>query len=73
MDDTKEEKKVIRLISETEQINRFELTSGRWTKQADECVVDEAYLEKMGYELGDKIQIKSEVKFRLNIWLPIQS
>lgn len=59
MDDTKEEKKVIRLISETEQINRFELTSGRWTKQADECVVDEAYLEKMGYELGDKIQIKS--------------
>lgn len=43
------------LYSIGEKVNKVELTSGRMPEQENECFLDEYFMEKYGYELGDTI------------------
>lgn len=59
VDDTTEEKKIVKLISETLNVNQLEITQGHGIGSKDECLMDEAFLKKNHYKIGDKIKIKS--------------
>lgn len=59
VDDTTEEKKIVKLVSKTLNVNQLEITKGREIGSKDECLMDEAFLKKNHYKIGDKIKIKS--------------
>lgn len=43
------------LYSIGEKVNKVELTSGRMPKQENECFLDEYFMEKCGYQIGDTL------------------
>lgn len=50
---------VLHVMSETEDMNLVTVTEGRLPKNADECLVDEDFLESTDYEIGDTIKLVS--------------
>lgn len=54
-----ENKKVIHVMSQTEEMNSITVTKGRLPKNPDECLVDQDFLESSEYEIGDMIEIES--------------
>lgn len=52
-------KQVVRVMAETEQMNRVTLTEGRMPKKTDECLIDKDFLKDSGYKVGDTIVLES--------------
>lgn len=59
VDDTTAEKKIVKLVSKSDEVNRLEVTDGREIEKRNECLMDEAFLKKYDYKIGDTIKIKS--------------
>lgn len=55
--ETDDEKKVIRVMTVTDDINRLSLSSGRFPKKNGECVMDEDFLQSSDFKIGDKITL----------------
>jgi putative ABC transport system permease protein len=49
----------VKLIGYTDDINKFTLSQGRMPEKQDECLVDDFYMDLMGYEIGDTISFYS--------------
>ncbi|MGN0505991.1 MAG: FtsX-like permease family protein [Lachnospiraceae bacterium] len=47
----------LKLYSIGENVNKVELTKGRMPENASECLMDEYFMEKEGYQLGDTITL----------------
>lgn len=52
-------KQVLRVMSETEDMNHITVTEGRMPKEANECLIDKDFLATSGYEIGDTIVLES--------------
>jgi len=50
---------VLKLISMTKTMNQIEVTSGRLPVEADECLVDENFIQSTKHEVGDTISVYS--------------
>lgn len=50
---------VVHMMSQTESMNTITVTEGRLPKKANECLVDEDFLEDSEYEIGDIIEVVS--------------
>lgn len=59
VDDTTDEKKIVRLVSKSDKINRLDVIEGHEIRNRNECLMDEAFLKKFNYQIGDTIRIKS--------------
>lgn len=59
VDDTTEEQKIVKLVSKSDEVNRLEVTEGRKAENCNECLMDEAFLKKYNYKIGDTIKVKS--------------
>lgn len=53
------EKSAVRLIGLTDNVNQVQLTEGRLPQNAQECVVDAAFLQMHDYAVGDWISFSS--------------
>lgn len=51
--------KVLHVMSELEDMNLVTVTEGRLPKEADECLVDDAFLAGSEYEIGDTLELVS--------------
>ena len=54
--------KVVKFMAETNGINEVELISGNMPKNADECLLDKAFMENAGIQIGDTFTISSGTK-----------
>ena len=52
-------KQVVRVMAETDHMNRINVTEGRMPKGADECLIDKDFMSVSGYKVGDTIEIES--------------
>lgn len=52
-------KQVIRVMSETDNMNHITVTDGRMPKEADECLIDKDFLVASGYKVGDTIVLET--------------
>lgn len=50
---------VLQLIAKTEKMNLVGVSKGRLPVNASECLIDESLASYYGYEIGDKITVKS--------------
>ena len=50
---------VVHMMSQTESMNTITVAEGRLPKKANECLVDEDFLEDSEYEIGDTIEVVS--------------
>lgn len=51
--------KVLHVMSHTEDMNLVTVVEGRLPKDADECLVDQDFLDATEYEIGDTIELVS--------------
>ena len=54
-----EKQHVIKLMSETTDINKITVTEGRMPQESGECLADWLLEQNYGYKIGDKITISS--------------
>ena len=54
-----EKQHVIKLMSETTDINKITVTEGRMPQESGECLADRLLEQNYGYKIGDKITISS--------------
>lgn len=59
IDDTEVLKSTVKITSTEKNINEMHLTEGRYPEKTGECIVDETFLEKKEYKIGDKIVLTS--------------
>lgn len=52
--------KVLHLMSALPTMNEIEVTEGRMPEKEGECLVDQDFMESSAYEIGDKIQVKTD-------------
>jgi len=57
--DEGDNKKVIHVMSHTEDMNLVTIEKGRLPKTAEECLVDQDFLESTDYKIGDRIVVES--------------
>lgn len=50
---------VLHVLSRNDSMNQFVLEEGRMPKEADECLVDIAFLESTSYQIGDTLKLVS--------------
>lgn len=48
-----------KVIAGTDDVNKISIKEGRDAKSTDECVVDSRFMDSLGYEIGDKINLCS--------------
>ena len=54
-----EDQHAIKVIAETDNINKLTLKEGREPQNENECVIDTHLVTLMGYKIGDKIKLSS--------------
>ncbi len=52
-------KRVVHVMSGTEEINSITVEEGKLPETANECLVDQDFLKDSGYEIGDWIELES--------------
>lgn len=57
---------VIHVMSKTEQMNRITVDEGRLPENANECLVDQDFLESSEYKIGDIIELRSGTETELS-------
>ena len=55
-----DEQVVVKLETITNDVNKLNLISGRMPENANECVVEEMFLQGTGHKVGDKVKIEVE-------------
>lgn len=54
-----ENKRVVHVMSNTEEVNHVTVEEGRLPENANECLVDQDFLKASEYEIGDWIELES--------------
>ncbi len=49
----------VKLIAQTTDVNKVHIDRGREPRLVDECLMDQEMMEDLGYELGDKVVLRS--------------
>ncbi len=57
--DAGDDMKVVHVMSHTEDMNLVTIEKGRLPKTAEECLVDQDFLESTDYKIGDRIVVES--------------
>lgn len=57
--DAEDDMKVVHVMSHTEDMNLVTIEKGRLPKTAEECLVDQDFLESTDYKIGDRIVVES--------------
>ncbi len=57
--ETAEDAYAVKLIAQTDDVNLVTITDGREPQKVDECVMDDALMKKLGYQLGDVVTLRS--------------
>lgn len=65
----KENKKVLHIMSETKHMNEVTVEKGRMPVAENECLVDQDFMEKSGYQIGDILKVESGTEQSLNYTL----
>ncbi len=60
--DSEETEMVLKVMSETNQLNQIKVLKGRLPESTSECLVDERFLESAGFKIGDTIHLESGTK-----------
>lgn len=50
---------VVKVMAYNEEVNKLVITDGRKPQSADECIVDESYMNSGNFSIGDTIHLKS--------------
>lgn len=53
---------VLKVMSQTNQMNQIQVQKGRLPEKMTECLVDERFLESTGFKMGDTIHLESGTK-----------
>ena len=61
--------KVVHVFSIQDTLNQLHLEKGRMPKEANECVIDDAFLEKSDYQIGDEISLNSGSELEITMQL----
>ena len=51
--------KVVHMLAYQEEFNEVEVSEGRLPEKENECLLDEDFFKKYGYEIGDEITFRS--------------
>ena len=63
--DVEGDKKVLHVMSKTNELNLITIEEGRLPNGIDECLVDKDFLKTSGYKVGDKITFEAEANTAL--------